>query len=79
MDECGYIEASPFQGLEEIEIQKDTGILGMGKSVNSQTKKLTYFKSVPQISLIIEQFESDDYTASGTLPPYGLSDYTKYR
>ena len=37
MDECGYIEASPFQGLEEIEIQKDTGILGMGKSVNSQT------------------------------------------
>jgi len=45
MDECGYIEASPFQGLEEIEIQKDTGILGMGKSVNSQTKKLTYFKN----------------------------------
>jgi hypothetical protein len=34
--------------------KKYTGILGMpGKSVNSQTKKLTYFKRVPQISIII--------------------------
>ena len=36
-DDCNHIETPPFQGLEEIEIQKYTRILGMGKLINSQT------------------------------------------